>query len=496
MSRQKSFETKSAAWLWLLFLLMAVVLTLAACGAPSYKSAASAGNGSHTRGTGTDNTTADGVAVNRSGGNGAGKEAAPALSAADDVDVRQVRRALTEQEAASYLGDAVCGACHKTAAKAHNLSRHAHTLRAVTLTQDGSNFRTTQAITDASLHYTYTLAVAKGKCVLRGRNARGQGDLSADYVMGSGHNAYTYLNRDDSKGWVELRVSYYPKSHRWDYTPSQLPGTQLSRAAGRVQSKAMLTSCLLCHTTVLRATSQTIPTANPTNMSQTSANGLLDASGDDPMPDIAASRLGVGCERCHGPGRAHVKLVTQAGRAAFSPSDSARSGQHNAYGMEDLHRASPERINTICGYCHRTAENAPESDPHTETNISRFQGVALSRSACYQKSGALSCLTCHDAHSNANPSLSRNDAICLRCHTTAAGDHSNVQTASQMAASAVQRVPGKVCPINTHSGCTTCHMPKASGIMPYSLFTNHWIKVWPSGSQQSSKFSPDQRKKF
>src|SRR4051812_26418196 len=54
------------------------------------------------------------------------------------VDVRQVRRALTAVEAEDYLGDAVCAACHRTAAADHARSAHARTLRSVGMAQDGA----------------------------------------------------------------------------------------------------------------------------------------------------------------------------------------------------------------------------------------------------------------------------------------------------------------------------------------------------------------------
>ncbi len=397
------------------------------------------------------------------------------LQTASVVDVRQVRRALTTDEAKDYLGNGVCASCHKEVASAHERSTHAHTLRPVTLQKDGPFFRSTQSMTDASLGCAYSTFVSEGKCVFRGRNALGKSDLPAAYVMGSGHNAYTYLSLNDPRGWVELRLSYYDKAKKWDYTPGQLPGANLDRAAGRIQAGAMLTGCLLCHVTTLRQEPAPLgPDGLPT--------------GEGP-PDMKNSLLGVGCERCHGPGRAHVDQALKA--RATTPELLARAkSAGQTYGMEDLHKATPDAINTLCGACHRTIANAESSDPHTEMNLSRFQGVALSRSRCYQKSGTLSCLTCHDSHRNADTNLAHNDAICLTCHSgDRKGDKEKRRQGEEETHSPTTNhqppTTNAVCPVNPRTGCTGCHMPQQTiADIPHVRYTNHWIKVWPTSQSQ------------
>ena len=64
------------------------------------------------------------------------------------ADVRTERRALSAEEARDYLGDAVCASCHKDIAALHARSRHAHTLRPVSTTQDGQFFRKAPAVKD------------------------------------------------------------------------------------------------------------------------------------------------------------------------------------------------------------------------------------------------------------------------------------------------------------------------------------------------------------
>jgi hypothetical protein len=108
-----------------------------------------------------------------------------------------------------------------------------------------------------------------------------------------------------------------------------------------------------------------------------------------------------------------------------------------------------------------------------EHDLARFEGVALARSACYLKSGALSCTTCHDPHTDADPVPAHTDRICLNCH--AGPGKFTAPTSAQ----------GQVCPVNARSGCTSCHMPRQaiSGI-PYARFTQHWIKVWETKKEK------------
>ena len=382
------------------------------------------------------------------------------------ADVRTERRALSAEEARDYLGDAVCASCHKDIAALHARSRHAHTLRPVSVAQDGPFFRKAPAVKDPQNGYAYAAAVVENQCALLVFNGSKEASLTADYALGTGHNGYTFLNRDDQNGWVELRLSYYPKLKKWNFTPGQMPGTPLGSVMGREQSGAVLTNCLLCHSTVLR---------------------MGDATGLPPgsvRPDMAASHLGIGCERCHGPGRAHVEAAMQ-GRASDASAIARAKATHQTFGMEDLGRATPQQINTLCGFCHRTMENANVALPQIKMNMPRFQGVALAQSACYQKSGALSCLTCHNSHGDTDQKPMRYEAICLRCHSRegkAEGTRHKAEgnTASSSFILHPSSFP-KTCPVNARTGCVGCHMPRQTiGDISFLRYTNHWIKVWPN----------------
>jgi hypothetical protein len=357
------------------------------------------------------------------------------------VDVRTANRALTSQEANAYIGDAACAQCHLAICRMQGRSRHARTLQPVTLSNHGNFYRQNAAVRDPLLGYTYTVAVENGRCVQRGTSAAGGGSLAADYAFGSGRNAHTYMSRVSDGAWVDLRLSYYTRIHRWDYTPMQKPGDRSwKRAAGIDEQGAELVNCLLCHVTVLRS----------------KPGGI----------DIANSNLGIGCERCHGPGKAHVESIQRVLAAG-------RSAPGSLVKLEDLKHAGQDRINEICGGCHRTPATAPAGNAKTENGLARFEGAALPRSACYQQSGTLTCVTCHDPHGDSDASAQHNDAKCLGCHTRSAAPETGAPGHTQ------SHHTVKTCPVNRTDGCVRCHMPAQTiATIPHATYHNHWIKVW------------------
>ncbi|MCW3098335.1 MAG: hypothetical protein JWL77_3953 [Chthonomonadaceae bacterium] len=345
------------------------------------------------------------------------------------VDVRWLRRTLSADEAADYVGDAACASCHPQIAKQQARTRHAGTLRAVTVKEDGSYFHSAQKLVDKTIPATYSTLVKGGECLMHMDSTAGKGDVPATWAIGSGKNARTFLSRATPGDWAVLRLTYYTGAKRWNYTPAQEPGADLPTVAGKIQTEAEVVNCLSCHVTVMRA-----------------------GTGE---PDMTRTQPGVGCERCHGPGKAHVDSFRKGAVKSATPT------------MENLHTATPAYINKLCGACHRDETNSQAGDPHVEHDLARFEGVALARSACYLKSGALSCTTCHDPHHDADPVPAHTDRICLNCH------------AGPGKATAPVSAQGRICPVNPTTGCTPCHMPRQaiSGI-PYARFTQHWIKVW------------------
>ena len=100
----------------------------------------------------------------------------------------------------------------------------------------------------------------------------------------------------------------------------------------------------------------------------------------------------VSCERCHGPGRAHV--------------EAARRGAPDAelelpFGPD---RFTAESLLMSCGTCHRhPSRSHPGQIRPDDPHLARFQPVGILQSRCFRESGgAFSCVTCHDPHARAS----------------------------------------------------------------------------------------------
>ena len=231
------------------------------------------------------------------------------------------------------------------------------------------------------------------------KNAIGQ------WAFGAGSKAITYVSQLDRDTYLEHGLSYYPERKAMAITPGH------SNSEGRryrtFEPAATTLRCFRCHST-----------------------GPLKLGA---ARQIEVVEPGVHCESCHGPGQDHVKQAGAAG-TIFNPK-----------------RLTPSELNEFCGTCHRKAGDI--SDWSNSWHV-RHQPAYLGQAACFRKSGALTCLSCHNPHAPLNPVSSQYDARCSSCH------------AGVRHRSAV-----------TSRTCVECHMPQVptnAGLK----FTNHWIGIY------------------
>ncbi len=333
-----------------------------------------------------------------------------------------------ESDIADYMGNAACAPCHPKEAQLFEASSHAHALRPMTRAALGEMTPPPGPINGSQ----YALVEKDGQFYFE-VNPPGMPDKyqlwPLNYAFGSGRSGISFVSMLEGRNVVEMKMSYFPHQHLWRVTPGQKLDNPAS--AGNLGNLMQSRKCLGCHIIAMSKSAYT------------------------PHPEL----LGVGCESCHGPGRAHIAAV-QAGASDLK--------------MARLERLKPRDLNLLCGRCHQTEQAVMPSASLSKMTF-RFQPYAIMRSRCYRESGGqLSCLNCHDAHTNVSLDPASYTPACLACH-------SPNQKRAPLPAGAH---PGKVCPINSRANCVPCHMPprdmlsathEVSGIP----MTEHLIAVYP-----------------
>jgi hypothetical protein len=337
--------------------------------------------------------------------------------------------------AKQYVGDEACGRCHASIADSYSRTHMAHASGRVaenfipadfTHPKSGVHYRISQQDGHSWLSFD-----RPGDPMVRG-----QRELL--YYIGSGYRGLTYLFSTD--GYVfESPINWYGKKGAWDMTPAYQNAKEIPL------NLPAFTSCLHCHVSEMQ------PPINGTENRYA-------------MPLLI--HPGVTCERCHGPGSAHLK-----GGPIVNPA-----------------KLTPERRDQVCMQCHlegkvaieRAGRHVYEYQPGD--NLSDFiryyvladsarlgavsQVEAMSESICKKKSGdRMSCTSCHDPHDS--PSAERRISYyrdkCLACHGPAFGAKNHP----------------------SQPDCTGCHMPSSqSKDVAHTQVTDHRILRRPEVSPQ------------
>jgi hypothetical protein len=271
-----------------------------------------------------------------------------------------------------------------------------------------------------------------------------------EWMIGAGINGFGPVIEQDHY-LFQAPLSFYTRPAAWGPSPGY-ESTDLGF------NRPLLAGCIFCHT----------GRANP-------VSGTNGQYADPPF-----SELSIGCENCHGPGRAHIQAMSHP---------SASKDAH----IVNPSRLSPYLADNICMACHQTGDvrvlkpgksfadirpgrpldealsilivpPTPESPPDVD-HVEHYYSMTLSK--CYRSSnGHMSCLSCHDPHVQPSPSevpayFARK---CLACHTN--------QSCKLPLEARMNRRPA--------NDCAGCHMPKRDiRVISHSSATNHRILAEP-----------------
>ncbi len=352
--------------------------------------------------------------------------------------------------ASGYVGSEACRQCHPREFESYLATHHSRALVDVkpeaepadaVFDHAASGRRYRVARRDGQLFHEESLLLDDGtEFELTSQPVR--------YRVGSGHYARTYLCEADGGFLFESPVTWYESAQSWGMTPG------FDKPAHRSFSRHVLENCLWCH-------------SGQISMSTTSTFRLR------PVENA------IGCERCHGPGEAHVDFQ-QAPRTVARADDP----------IVNPRRLTRRLAEAVCQQCHLQGDipiggrNVRASDYRPGQSLEQFSTVyrhrkretemtvvghveQLGASACYRRSETLTCVTCHDPH-HAPKIVAPGDrmehyrTVCNSCHADRGCklDFSIRESRSQ-------------------NDCVQCHMPKSATEVPHVAFTHHHIGIHP-----------------
>lgn len=359
------------------------------------------------------------------------------------------------------VGTAVCAACHSNQHQSYLLTAHSRAMTDVnpdTEPPDGNFFHALSKRYYSVYRQDGKLWHAESGAPLEAATASAavpdSGQLVREpvkYLVGSGRHSRTYLVEQDGF-LMESPITWYSSTREWNMSP----GYDHAQHVGFERSTDL--GCLVCH-------------VGQAELIEGALNRLL------------ISETAIGCERCHGPGSAHIAKWKDRPPASL---DETHSADESIVHPERLSRDLKE---AICSQCHLrgdatvvqrgksvsdfhpgTALTDIRIDYHLENDNGGMKVVGhadqMHSSRCYQQTSTLTCTTCHDSHAEQLPDPEsgyyRNK--CIECHGDAGCSLSPSERLQQ----------------NASDNCVQCHMPQVPTDIPHIAFTHHRIGVHTS----------------
>jgi predicted CXXCH cytochrome family protein len=357
-----------------------------------------------------------------------------------------------------YVDPAICAGCHQDIAKTYALTGMGHSLYRATAENVVEDYKTQNTIHNEASGLAYTMVERDGKFFQRrsetGYDGKETNDVEeqVDYIIGSGNHARSYLHRGLDGRLIELPVSWYVEnSGYWAMSPGY------DRKGQEDFRRAIPGECMLCH------------------------NGLPVKGSYPERGDTGLSVFpkeipqGIDCQRCHGPGGAHVRAALSANtprekirQAIVNPARLSRERQLEVCMQCHLETSSSLMPNEIRRY-NRDIDSYRPGEPIVDYKVffdraagegDRFEiahaGYRLRMSACF-RSSEMTCLTCHDPHQSYRTSTSTAHymAVCQSCHQ-AVVHRANLPAGTD---------------------CISCHMPKRrTDDVVHVVMTDHYIQ--------------------
>jgi hypothetical protein len=319
-----------------------------------------------------------------------------------------------------YAGSEKCATCHKDIYEKHKSTSHFLTTVPATEKNIKGSFKKDKNI----FSYSPDLYVEMQKrdsglfqvVYFKGEE---KAAIPFDIIIGSGTKGQSFMYWRDNR-LFQMPLSYFTSVEKWANSPGFPRKVQINRP--------ITSRCLECHSTFAE---------------------LITPFGQEPEEfDHKKIIYGIGCEKCHGPGKEHIDFHMQnkketSGRFIVNTGALSRKQQLDLCAL--CHGGRKQKTqpsftylpgDSLESYFDESGSNFGLVDVHGN------QHALLAASKCFQKSD-MTCTTCHDPHKNERGKLALFSERCMNCHKT---PHKDIPGRS-MSVAAIKK------------NCIDCHMP-------------------------------------
>ncbi len=385
--------------------------------------------------------------------------AAGSQMGAQNREERHEPSSMAVSRSADYVNPVLCAECHAKIADAYKATGMARSFSLPGAANTIEDYKQHHSVDHAPSGLSYSMIERDGNFLQRRFQTGFDGRVSSvmeekiDYIIGSGNHARSYLHRNPDDTIVELPISWYAEAGgHWGMSPGY---------EGKDQEdfrRTITGECLFCH--------DGYPLAGQLPDRESSGIAIFPTQ----------LETGIDCQRCHGPGGAHIRAVLARAapeairRAIINPARLGRERQLDVCMQCHLETSSGLLPNAIRHYDRPMDSFRPGDDlgdykfyferKTTSGSDDRFEidhaAYRLRMSACF-RSSQMTCLTCHDPHQSyrSPASEARYLAACRKCH----------QSVTHKSA------------LPADANCITCHMPKRrTDDVVHVVMTDHYIQ--------------------
>lgn len=359
---------------------------------------------------------------------------------------------LGHHDSVSYVGINTCKQCHRDKYESFIRTGMGSSFGSADSSKSVAKLNGHQTIYDEYLNFYYRPFWKGKRFYLQEFRLGAEGDtvysqaVEVDYIVGSGQhtNSHIYnLNNHLS----QMPFTWYAQKAKLDLPPGYENGfnARFNRVIGL--------ECMSCHN------------AMPTGFVKGSENKFTK------IPK------GIDCERCHGPGEAHLKKIQNG--------DLTDTSKYIDYSIVNPAKLSSQLQFEICQRCHlqgnmvlQDSKSFFDFKPGMRLNsimdvyLPKFEGEEdkfimashvdrFKSSQCFQKSEGYTCTSCHDPHVSVKETSSKIfNAKCISCHKSE---------------SICSESPLKI--KEKENDCVSCHMPSSGSIdIPHVSVHDHFVR--------------------